>query len=259
MNKKRLITYILIVVFILTTSTFSYLTYLKIKSDNDDVTTLKTIRTKPKILLSATGIQAPINSYTFYYNPSFGQLNRILVKNNDKVSIKKPIIEYCNFEKENRITNTKNALNHLSFNKSSTSHSQLNSYLLRSNLQFQMIQDQSSIKSTLVSPINGRISILNVYPSKANDKIVQIDSDERVIHANISESDVSLLKINQNISVTSSDHTQFIRKIKEITTIPNKIKNGISYYWEPTLKSLYYLMISRYLKQQSFNINMCLL
>ena len=122
-----------------------------------------------------------------------------------------------------------------------------------------MIQDQSSIKSTLVSPINGRISILNAYPSKANDKIVQIDSDERVIHANISESDVSLLKINQNISVTSSDHTQFIRKIKEITTIPNKIKNGISYYWEPTLKSLYYLMISRYLKQQSFNINMCLL
>ncbi|MCE3399529.1 hypothetical protein LCC45_19445, partial [Staphylococcus aureus] len=48
------------------------------------------------------------------------------------------------------------------------------------------------------SPINGRVSITNRYPSKATDKIMQIDSEEKVIHANISESDINLLKINQN-------------------------------------------------------------
>ena len=34
---------------------------------------------------------------------------------------------------------------------------------------------------------------------------MQIDSEEKVIHANISESDINLLKINQNISVTTRD------------------------------------------------------
>ena len=93
-----------------------------------------------------------------------------------------------------------------------------------------MIQTKSSIKSTLFSPINGSISYINSIPSKPNEKIVQINSNERIIRANISESELNLLKINQNISVTSSDHTQFTSKIKEISNIPSKIKNGVSYY-----------------------------
>ena len=87
-----------------------------------------------------------------------------------------------------------------------------------------MIQTKSSIKSTLFSPINGNISYINSIPSKPNEKILQINSDERIIRANISESELNLLKINQNISVTSSDHTQFTSKIKEISNIPSKIK-----------------------------------
>ena len=59
---------------------------------------------------------------------------------------------------------------------------------------------------------------------------MQINSNERIIRANISESELNLLKINQNISVTSSDNTQFTSKIKEISNIPSKIKNGVSYY-----------------------------
>ncbi len=53
---------------------------------------------------------------------------------------------------------------------------------------------------------------------------MQINSNERIIRANISESELNLLKINQNISVTSSDNTQFTSKIKEISNIPSKIK-----------------------------------
>ena len=87
-----------------------------------------------------------------------------------------------------------------------------------------MIQTKSSIKSTLFSPINGSISYINSIPSKPNEKIVQINSNERIIRANISESELNLLKINQNISVTSSDNTQFTSKIKEISNIPSKIK-----------------------------------
>ena len=53
---------------------------------------------------------------------------------------------------------------------------------------------------------------------------MQIDSEEKVIHANISESDINLLKINQNISVTTRDKIQFISKVKEIATVPTKVK-----------------------------------
>ena len=53
---------------------------------------------------------------------------------------------------------------------------------------------------------------------------MQIDSEERVIHANISESEVNLLKINQNVSITTSDATQFISKVKSISMIPSEVK-----------------------------------
>ena len=39
------------------------------------------------------------------------------------------------------------------------------------------------------------VSIINPHPAKTDDKVVQIDSEERVIHANISESEVNLLKL----------------------------------------------------------------
>ena len=93
-----------------------------------------------------------------------------------------------------------------------------------------MIQTKSSIKSTLFSPINGSISYINSIPSKPNEKIVQINSNERIIRANISESELNLLKINQNISVTSSDNTQFTSKIKRNFEYTIKNKNGVSYY-----------------------------
>lgn len=198
MTKQRIVISSLLFIFILTTCSFSYITFSKLTSKTEDIKNIKTIKAKPKLLLSTTGIQAPLNSYIFYYTPTLGQLQNTLSN-----------------ERNNKTLNSKNDLHYYSF---------LN------QLKLQMIQTKSSIKSTLFSPINGSISYINSIPSKPNEKIVQINSNERIIRANISESELNLLKINQNISVTSSDNTQFTSKIKEISNIPSKIKNGVSYY-----------------------------
>ncbi|MBA9874831.1 hypothetical protein D7S79_35320, partial [Ralstonia insidiosa] len=141
-----------------------------------------------------------------------------------------PVLEYYNYEKDHLYKELQNTLSNERNNKTFNSKNDLHYYSFHNQLKLQMIQTKSSIKSTLFSPINGSISYINSIPSKPNEKIVQINSNERIIRANISESELNLLKINQNISVTSSDRTKFTSKIKEISNIPSKIKNGVSYY-----------------------------
>lgn len=230
MTKQRIVISSLLFIFIVTTCSFGYITFSKLTSETEDIKNIKTIKAKPKILLSTTGIQTPLNSYTFYYTPTLGQLQKLLVKNHSKVSKNAPVLEYYNYEKDHLYKQLQNTLSNERNNKTFNSKNDLHYYSFNNQLKLQMIQTKSSIKSTLFSPINGNISYINSIPSKPNEKILQINSDERIIRANISESELNLLKINQNISVTSSDHTQFTSKIKEISNIPSKIKNGVSYY-----------------------------
>lgn len=66
MTKQRIVISSLLFIFILTTCSFSYITFSKLTSETEDIKNIKTITAKPKLLLSTTGIQAPLNSYTFY-------------------------------------------------------------------------------------------------------------------------------------------------------------------------------------------------
>ncbi|MDU6127732.1 MAG: hypothetical protein E6658_10800 [Veillonella sp.] len=74
MTKQRIVISSLLFIFILTTCSFSYITFSKLTSKTEDIKNIKTIKAKPKLLLSTTGIQAPLNSYIFYYTPTLGQL-----------------------------------------------------------------------------------------------------------------------------------------------------------------------------------------
>ena len=184
MTKQRIVISSLLFIFILTTCSFSYITFSKLTSKTEDIKNIKTIKAKPKLLLSTTGIQAPLNSYIFYYTPTLGQLQKLLVKNHSKVSKNTPVLEYYNYEKDHLYEELQNTLSNERNNKTLNSKNDLHYYSFLNQLKLQMIQTKSSIKSTLFSPING----------------------------------------------TSSDHTQFTSKIKEISNIPSKIKNGVSYY-----------------------------
>lgn len=230
MNKKRITLFLLVLILIFTSVGFGYHTYSKIQSEHVDLKSIKTFKTQPRVILSANGIQSPTESYTVYFNPLKGQINRILTKSNSKISAKSPILEYYNYEKEQEFKTLKDVLNQIPHTKNSPLPFKNQPYLASPLLYSQLLQLQNTIRTTQFSPINGKVTILNLNPSKSIDKIMQIDSDEKVIHANISESDLNLLKINQNFSISTSDKTQFVSKVKNIGTIPIKVKNHTSYY-----------------------------
>mgnify|MGYP001093570087 FL=1 len=189
MNNKRIILILLILVLVLTS--FGYHTYSKIRSDDNNLKSTQIIKAQSKRLLTADGIQTPFQSYSIYFNPSQGQISRFLVKHQDKISAKRPIFEYYNYEKEQEFKTLKGVLNQIQLPNHTPSYLKNNPFLTSPLLYSQLIQTQNSIHTTHFSPINGRVSIINRYPSKATDKIMQIDSEEKVIHANISESDIN--------------------------------------------------------------------
>lgn len=230
MNNKRITLIILILILVFMSLGFGYHTYSKLQFNQNDLKSTQIIKAQPKRLLTADGVQAPSQSYSIYFDPSQGQINRILVKHQDKISAKRPIFEYYNYEKEQEFKTLKGVLNQIQLPNHTPSYFKNNPFLTSPLLYSQLLQIQNSIRTTHFSPINGQVSIINPHPSKATDKVMQIDSEEKVIHANISESDINLLKINQNISITTNDKIQFISKVKEIATVPTKIKNNTSYF-----------------------------
>ena len=170
MTKQRIVISSLLFIFILTTCSFSYITFSKLTSKTEDIKNIKTIKAKPKLLLSTTGIQAPLNSYIFYYTPTLGQLQKLLVKNHSKVSKNTPVLEYYNYEKDHLYEELQNTLSNERNNKTLNSKNDLHYYSFLNQLKLQMIQTKSSIKSTLFSPINGSISYINSIPSKPNER-----------------------------------------------------------------------------------------
>lgn len=57
MTKQRIVISSLLFIFILTTCSFSYITFSKLTSETEDIKNIKTITAKPKLLLSTTGIK----------------------------------------------------------------------------------------------------------------------------------------------------------------------------------------------------------
>lgn len=107
MNNKRIILILLILVLVLTSLGFGYHTYSKIRSDDNNLKSTQIIKAQSKRLLTADGIQTPFQSYSIYFNPSQGQISRFLVKHQDKISAKRPIFEYYNYEKEQNLKHLK--------------------------------------------------------------------------------------------------------------------------------------------------------
>ena len=149
MTKQRIVISSLLFIFILTTCSFGYITFSKLTSETEDIKNIKTITAKPKLLISTTGIQTPLNSYTFYYTPTLGQLQKLLVKNHSKVSKNTPVLEYYNYEKDHLYKELQNTLSNERNNKTFNSKNDLHYYSFHNQLKLQMIQTKSSIKSTL--------------------------------------------------------------------------------------------------------------
>ena len=60
---------------------------------------------------------------------------------------------------------------------------------------------------------------------------MQINSDERIIHAKIKESQLKQLKNNQLVQVSIKNTRQFEGKILSISSIPYKTETSSSFYY----------------------------
>ena len=71
MTKQRIVISSLLFIFILTTCSFSYITFSKLTSKTEDIKNIKTIKSKAQITPFNNWYTSPLNSYIFYYTPTF--------------------------------------------------------------------------------------------------------------------------------------------------------------------------------------------
>ncbi|WP_233649206.1 efflux RND transporter periplasmic adaptor subunit [Staphylococcus devriesei] len=209
---------------------FSYYIYLKLPSQ-PNLSKVKTIIAKPHYPLSFTGIQEAKESYTVYYNPSLGEMPDILVTNNATVKPHTPLLEYYNTYIGKLIVAKKKTLVSIRSLQPITEPLSLATI----NLYDQIAELQSRLRIQLSSPIQGKVTILHSFPSKSNTKIMQINSEKRIIRATITESQLSRIKVNQTVMITPKSSPLFTGRVLSISSTPFKIEKN---------KSMYHIIVS---------------
>ena len=175
---------------------FGFYIYSKIPKTTH-LSKIETMTVKPHYPLSFQGVQQAKQSYTLYYEPSLGISSDILVKIT-RLYLK--IHPYLNI-----IIHTSKTYSCKKKLLSSIQHSNKISSD-NFNQQVQLSNDilnlQQQLQTRIYAPIKGRVTVLQPFPSKSHTEIMQINSDERIIHAKIKESQLKQLKNNQLVQVS---------------------------------------------------------
>ncbi|MDM7864231.1 efflux RND transporter periplasmic adaptor subunit [Staphylococcus borealis] len=214
---------LLVTALILLIISFGYYIYSKIPNE-PDTSKIETLTAKPQYSLSFIGEQQSQESFTLYFNPSLGNVASLFVKNGETIHSDAPLIDYYNPILEKMIVSKKKVLASLlnqSPKPSGGQHIALNT---------QILELQNRLQTRIHSPIHGKVTVLDPHPSKLNTKIMQINSEKHIIRANITESQLDQIKINQEVNVTTKHAKLFTGKILSISQIPHKVKKEESIY-----------------------------
>ncbi len=231
MNLKKLTIFILSILLLIISLYFGFYFYHSSQQQSQS-NQFKTIKVKHKLLLSTIGTQEAVKSFNIYYNDQLGYINQFLVKNQSSIKKDTPLFEYFNPSKQKQLEQQQ----HLTLSQIQKAFPKLSiqqqqqQLLERTLMTSQFVKDKSETRTTIYSPTSGKVHLFTQSPSKSNNKIMQINSHERIIRANISESEKDKLRINQDISIYSNDKKSFIGKIKYISDIPQQIKSNQSTY-----------------------------
>nr|WP_279390496.1 MULTISPECIES: HlyD family efflux transporter periplasmic adaptor subunit [unclassified Staphylococcus] len=216
---------ILSTILFLLIASFGYYIYTKVPKQLN-LSKLETIKAKPQTTLTFIGIQQAEQTYTLYFTPKLGTISDILVKNEATITPHMPLLEYYNSNIEKRITAKKKTLSFIQQHQTDTKTPPLLQYELNQQIQ----ELQSRLRTQIFSPIKGKVTLLDAFPSKSSTKVMVINSDRRVIRAMVSESELKHLKIKQNVNVTSNHSKLFTGKILYISPVPSKIAKKTSFY-----------------------------
>nr|WP_229716384.1 efflux RND transporter periplasmic adaptor subunit [Staphylococcus pragensis] len=216
---------ILSTILLLLIISFGYYIYTKVPKE-PNLSKLETIEAKPQTTLTFSGIQQAEQSFTLYFTPKLGTISDILVKNEGTITPHTPLLEYYNPNIEKLIATKKKTLSSLQQPQTNTKTLPLQQYELTNQIQ----ELQSRLRTQVFSPIKGKVTLLNEFPSKPLTKMMVINSDRRMIRAIVSESQLKQLKVKQNVNVTSNHSKLFTGNIRYISPVPSKITKKDSFY-----------------------------
>lgn len=222
-----------------TTALFLWL-YLKSKTTfiaNNQIETIKVTYKKPQYFI---GKQEPSQLITIDYNPTKGAIHDWYVQNQSKVAQNQPLFEYYNPQIEQRITLKQRQLAQLTQNKT---YASTNYDLAIKNLETEIAQLQTQLRTTIFAPISGIININYTYSSLNKLPLVQIYDATPIIRAKVSENDRPFLHVKDKLKIKAKNGRTSSGEIKQISTLPlkqNQASQNSKYLIEITPKPAYF-------------------
>ncbi|MCH8665747.1 MULTISPECIES: HlyD family efflux transporter periplasmic adaptor subunit [Staphylococcus] len=184
------------------------------------------ITVKPYQSASFTAMEQPKSFYELRYHSSYGYIDHIYVKNQQLIQKQTPLLTYYNPQLEPLILAQKKLLTQI--NHSNVS----NTFKDQARLKFisDIAVEQNHLVTRLTSPIKGYVLINNTTPSKENDIILTITSEEHIIVGDLPETFRNKFKIDEEVTLLTSNNQQFYGKINSISPIPKAYHTKNSVY-----------------------------
>ncbi|MDO5375119.1 MAG: hypothetical protein Q4F01_02940 [Staphylococcus rostri] len=191
---------------------------------NTDIQTVEARLTFP---YHTSGIVQSDYYYPVNFQPQFGQIHEIHVKNGQQVSKETPLLTYYNPLKIPEI----NALSSLS----TQFHTAREAYECLRDL----VKLKTELYTTIQTPVQGIVRLHEIVPSKKDSIILEIQSKTQHIIIDLPEAFYTKIGTQTNvILVQSGTHKTVTGHITTITTLPsNSISNKQNTSYQATIKT----------------------
>lgn len=163
------------------------------------------------------GVVEPSKSKVFYKDPTKGSNYEIKIKNGEFVSKGSIIITYKNEEIESQIEDLQDQISDLKKGKTKFSEPKINdvqneingintneSYSLEEQIKTLKKQVEKLKKKEYINeyaPFSGKVSISKKLQDGENQVLVKLTSNDLYVKANVSERDLSKIKLNKKVDI----------------------------------------------------------
>ena len=184
-------------------------------------TPVETITIQHSPPISVNGRQEPTDSTTLKYDATKGNIHDWYVTNNSSVKAGDKLFEYYNPAIEQQITHKQRQLSTLVHMPKPTKESKATS----DTLQAEIDELQTHLRTQIVAPISGKLTLTNEHPSKAGEPILSIYSEHKVIKLTLNEEELPLIKEQQTLKIHDQQHQTFKSKVQQVNAFPQNYQS----------------------------------
>lgn len=162
--------------------------------------------------LTFTGNQQAQYTQTLIYHSEYGKIHDWFIQSDKAVKKNAPVLEYYNFKAEQKLTALRKQL--VALDKKP------DQLPLRTFLEQQFYLTQTALRIQENSIFEGKLHIIEPYPSLNNEVFAEIYSNKRIIQCTIDEKIRHQLKNNQEVEIQPHSGSSFKGRIIKIDTFP---------------------------------------